>query len=190
VYNSGEEDGQPWFAMEYVAGGTLAQALGDKPQDWHATARLVMLLARAVQHAHEKGIVHRDLKPGNIIITPRERAKVLDFGLARVMPEAASLTQSSSISGPGALVGTVPYMSPEQVRDGRADASSDLCWRPHIPTAGSRAIIAVFNEQIGFLYVSAADALHNGKRLCVLATVAFSTGSGSASGFSKRTTRC
>jgi TolB-like protein/Flp pilus assembly protein TadD len=76
--------------------------------------------------SHEKGIVHRDLKPGNIVITPRGHAKVLDFGLARVMPGAASLTQSAPISGASALVGTVPYMSPEQVRDGPVDARTDL----------------------------------------------------------------
>jgi len=190
LFDFDSDRGVDFLVLEFVPGESLAHTLRNGPLPETRARAIALDVAEGRQSAHEKGIVHRDLKPGNIIITPRERAKVLDFGLARVMPEAASLTQSSSISGPGALVGTVPYMSPEQVRDGRADASSDLCWRPHIPTAGSRAIIAVFNEQIGFLYVSAADALHNGKRLCVLATVAFSTGSGSASGFSKRTTRC
>src|SRR5258708_18517751 len=80
----------------------------------------------ALESAQEQGIVHRDLKPGNVVITPRGRAKVLDFGLARFMPGPEALTLSAGISGASALVGTPPYMSPEQVRDGHVDARSDL----------------------------------------------------------------
>ena len=122
-----DSDGRVDFlVLEFVPGESLAQTLMNGPLPETRARAIALDVTEGLQSAHEKGIVHRDLNPGNIIITPRGRAKVLDFGLARVTPGTASLTQSNSISGPSALVGTVPYMSPEQVRDGRVDASSDL----------------------------------------------------------------
>jgi eukaryotic-like serine/threonine-protein kinase len=109
-----------------VPGESLARTLANGPLPENRARAIALDVAEGLQSAHEKGIVHRDFKPGNIVITPPGRAKVLDFGLARVMPGAVSLTQSATISSPSALVGTVPYMSPEQVRDGRVDARSDL----------------------------------------------------------------
>jgi eukaryotic-like serine/threonine-protein kinase len=126
LFDFDSDRGVDFLVLEFVPGESLAHTLRNGPLPETRARAIALDVSEGLQSAHEKGIVHRDLKPGNIIITPRGRAKVLDFGLARVMPEGASLTQSSSISGPGALVGTVPYMSPEQVRDGRADASSDL----------------------------------------------------------------
>jgi len=126
LFDFDSDRGVDFLVLEFVAGESLARTLANGPLPETRARAIALDVTEGLQSAHEKGIVHRDLKPGNIVITPRGRAKVLDFGLARVMPGAASLTQSATVSGPSALVGTVPYMSPEQVRDGRVDASSDL----------------------------------------------------------------
>ena len=126
LFDFDSDRGVDFLVLEFVPGESLARTLANGPLPETRARAIALDVTEGLQSAHEKGIVHRDLKPGNIIITPRGRAKVLDFGLARVMPGAASLTQSNPISGPSALIGTVPYMSPEQVRDGRVDASSDL----------------------------------------------------------------
>jgi len=126
LFDFDSDRGVDFLVLEFVPGASLAHTLMNGPLPEPRARAIALDVTEGLQSAHEKGIVHRDLKPGNIIITPRGRAKVLDFGLARVMPGTASLTQSNPISGSSALVGTVPYMSPEQVRDGRVDASSDL----------------------------------------------------------------
>jgi len=126
LFDFDSDRGVDFLVLEFVAGESLARTLANGPLPETRARAIALDVTEGLQSAHEKGIVHRDLKPGNVVITPRGRAKVLDFGLARVMPGAASLTQSATVSGPSALVGTVPYMSPEQVRDGRVDASSDL----------------------------------------------------------------
>jgi len=125
LFDFDSDAGVDFLVLEFVPGESLARTLRNGPLPESRARAIALDVTEGLQSAHEKGIVHRDLKPGNVVITPRGQAKVLDFGLARVMPEAADPTQSA-ISGPAALVGTVPYMSPEQVRDGRVDASSDL----------------------------------------------------------------
>jgi serine/threonine-protein kinase len=126
LFDFDSDRGVDFLVLEFVPGESLAHTLMNGPLPETRARAIALDVTEGLQSAHEKGIVHRDLKPGNIIITPRGRAKVLDFGLARVTPGTASLTQSNPISGPSALVGTLPYMSPEQVRDGRVDASSDV----------------------------------------------------------------
>jgi serine/threonine protein kinase len=126
LFDFDSDRGVDFLVLEFVPGESLARTLVNGPLPETRARAIALDVAEGLQSAHEKGIVHRDLKPGNIVITPRGRAKVLDFGLARVMPGAASLTQSATISGASALVGTVLYMSPEQVRDDRVDARSDL----------------------------------------------------------------
>jgi serine/threonine-protein kinase len=126
LFDFDSDDGVEFLVLEFVPGESLARTLATGPLPETRARAIALDVTEALQSAHEKGIVHRDLKPGNVVITPRGRAKVLDFGLARIMTGATDLTQASSISGPSALVGTVPYMSPEQVRDGRTEASSDL----------------------------------------------------------------
>jgi serine/threonine protein kinase len=126
LFDFDSDRGVDFLVLEFVPGESLARTLADGPLPETRALAIALDVTEGLQSAHEKGIVHRDLKPGNIIITPRGRAKVLDFGLAHVMPGAGDLTQSTTASGSTALVGTVPYMSPEQVRDGRVDASSDL----------------------------------------------------------------
>jgi eukaryotic-like serine/threonine-protein kinase len=126
LFDFDSDRGVDFLVLEFVPGESLARTLANGPLPETRARAIALDVAEGLQSAHEKGIVHRDLKPGNIVITPPGRAKVLDFGLARVMPGATNLTQSATISSPSALVGTVPYMSPEQVRDDRVDARSDL----------------------------------------------------------------
>jgi serine/threonine protein kinase len=108
VYEVGEHDGRPYCALEYVEGGSLARRLaaGALPPD--GAARLVEVLARAVQHAHERNIVHRDLKPANILLADEGVPKVTDFGLARLLDEDSGHTLT------GDILGTPCYMAPEQ----------------------------------------------------------------------------
>jgi serine/threonine protein kinase len=108
VFETGESVGQPYFALEYVAGGSLADRLRGQPMLARPAAQLVQTLARAVQAAHQQGVIHRDLKPLNVLLTPDGHPKIADFGLARLMDEAAGLTAS------GAILGTPSYMAPEQ----------------------------------------------------------------------------
>src|SRR5690348_2053083 len=107
VYAAGTWEGQPYFALEYLEGGTLARRLAGNPQPPAEAAALVEALARAVQHAHERGVVHRDLKPANVLLSADGIPKVADFGLAR-RQEAGLGTRT------GDLLGTPAYMAPEQ----------------------------------------------------------------------------
>src|SRR6516165_853603 len=106
VFEVGAVEGQPWFAMEYVDGGSLNHS-GNVPSTPGAAAALVICLAEAVQHAHDRGVIHRDLKPGNVLFTRDGLAKICDFGLARLASSTDELTQD-------APVGTPSYMAPEQ----------------------------------------------------------------------------
>jgi tetratricopeptide (TPR) repeat protein/anti-sigma factor RsiW len=112
VYAAGEHDGRPFLCLEYLTGGSLAATLGGRPQPPREAARLVQLLASAVQHAHERGVVHRDLKPANVLLAADGTPKVTDFGLARFgRPE---------LTATGAILGTPSYMAPEQARGDNA----------------------------------------------------------------------
>jgi serine/threonine-protein kinase len=110
VHDVGDVDGRPYFTMEYVEGGSLAQQLAGAPQPHRQAAQMVATLAGAVQAAHEAGIVHRDLKPANVLLAPDGTPKVTDFGLARRLEGGAGLTLS------GVPLGTPSYMAPEQAR--------------------------------------------------------------------------
>ncbi|MDX1948407.1 MAG: serine/threonine-protein kinase [Pirellulaceae bacterium] len=107
VFEVGEHDGQPYFSLEYVAGGHLGQRIAGTPQPPREAARLIETLARAVQAAHDQGIVHRDLKPANILLTTAGEPKISDFGLAKRL-EGAGQTLT------GTVIGTPSYMAPEQ----------------------------------------------------------------------------
>jgi serine/threonine-protein kinase len=130
IYEVGEADGHNFIVMQYVEGETLHKFLQERALDVPTTLALAVQIADALAEAHSRGIIHRDLKPQNIMITPRQQAKVMDFGLAKVMNgeevvESEARTQSL-LTTPGAVIGTIPYMSPEQVRGERIDERSDI----------------------------------------------------------------
>ncbi|MFO0828987.1 MAG: serine/threonine-protein kinase [Phycisphaerales bacterium] len=127
IYEAGTAaDGQPYFAMEYVDGRRLDQFARAHRLAHDDVLRLVQRVADAVQHAHERGVIHRDLKPSNILVTSDGEPKILDFGVARAIgPESAAITLDTNEAR---LLGTLSYMSPEQVADSRValDARSDV----------------------------------------------------------------
>src|SRR6202453_3152463 len=134
IYEIGEEDGQTFIAMEFMQGATLKQRIAGKPLPLDEVLAWGIEIADALGAAHSKGIVHRDIKPANIFVTDRGNIKILDFGLAKLMPTGATNLSAMPAEGegptrltqPGAAIGTVVYMSPEQVRCEEMDARTDL----------------------------------------------------------------
>jgi eukaryotic-like serine/threonine-protein kinase len=125
VHDFDSSDGIDFLVMEYVPGQTLSQHISGRPLPMKEIATIGADVAAALEEAHERGVVHRDLKPANIIVTPKSRVKVLDFGLAQLSGKAADLEQTTTQSMSG-FVGTLPYMAPEQVRGETIDARTDI----------------------------------------------------------------
>jgi len=126
VYDIGEHDGRQFIVMERLEGQTLKHSISERGMNSERVAKLGMQVAEALVAAHAKGIVHRDLKPANIFVSPEGRVKVLDFGLAKLLPTAGDLSATESLTQAQAVMGTLPYMAPEQVRGERVDARADI----------------------------------------------------------------
>ncbi|MHC5109335.1 MAG: protein kinase domain-containing protein [Planctomycetota bacterium] len=134
IYGFEESDGKKFLVLEYVEGDTLTDRLDEGPLLVEDALEFCEQVAEALEAAHEKGVIHRDLKPSNVMVKPDGTVKVLDFGLARAMQEGSSCTDiqmnsptiTADYTKPGVVLGTAPYMSPEQARGRQVDKRTDI----------------------------------------------------------------
>lgn len=156
VYDVGEQDGADFIVMELVEGESLALKMRAGALGIHEATRIALQVAEALEEAHEHGVIHRDLKPANVMITPKGKAKVLDFGVAKMLALGTDVTLS--LPETGGILGTPLYMSPEQALGRKADARTDL-WslgvlyyellagRPPFQGSGTLGVLHAITEQ-------------------------------------------